>query len=383
MIADNSKVDRQVDEASLYSRKILLATVGLSPQVVTETAYALMMSDNSPFIPSEIVIISTTTGAKNAKEKLLGTANARISWLERLYREYSSSSLPTVDFVTVTSRAGIELDDIDSIESSAAFADKILETVREITNDDNSILYASIAGGRKTMSFYLGYALSVLGRDRDRLYHVLVAPPFESNPEFYFPTRDTQMPRDQKGLVRDNSDAIINLVNIPFVRLRYLDHKVISQSLGFEESIESLNKSYDHRLVIDVAGRKLQVGDTEIKLQPIDFAIYLVFVHSRCKGEESLSGPRGRYDKTWGQKILKECELMCPDKPYPYGLPKRTVKVLEEGVDAPYLVSHLSKIRHLLKRNLGTESHRYTIESKGKSSYRYCIEIKPQYIEII
>ena len=85
MIADNLKVDRQVDDTSRYSRKILLATVGLSPQVVTETAYALMMSDNSPFIPSEIVIISTTTGAKNAKEQLLGTANARISCPQMLH----------------------------------------------------------------------------------------------------------------------------------------------------------------------------------------------------------------------------------------------------------------------------------------------------------
>ena len=140
MIAGDLMDSRQVDDGSRYSRKILLATVGLSPQVVTETAYALMVSNDSPFIPSEIIIISTTTGAEQARERLLGTA-AGIPWLERLYREYSGSCSPTIDFVTVADHAGMELDDIDSPESSAAFADKILETVRRITDDDSSILY--------------------------------------------------------------------------------------------------------------------------------------------------------------------------------------------------------------------------------------------------
>ncbi len=382
MIAGDLMDSRQVDDGSRYSRKILLATVGLSPQVVTETAYALMVSNDSPFIPSEIIIISTTTGAEQARERLLGTA-AGIPWLERLYREYSGSCSPTIDFVTVADHAGMELDDIDSPESSAAFADKILETVRRITDDDSSILYASIAGGRKTMSFYLGYALSVLGRDRDRLYHVLVSPPFESHPEFYFPTRDAQILQDQQGLTLNTADTVINLVNIPFVRLRHIGtHKAMPPSVGFEESVERLNKIYDRRLVIEMAGRKLQVGDIEIKLQPIDFAIYLVFARSRLKGEESLAGPVGRHDKEWGKKILNECASMYPDQLYPYGLTDRTVKVLESGVDASYLVSHLSKIRSLLRRHLGAQSYSYRIESRGRSSCKYHIEIEPEYIEI-
>jgi CRISPR-associated protein (TIGR02584 family) len=32
----------------------------------------------------------------------------------------------------------------------------------------------SIAGGRKTMGFYAGYALSLYGRAQDRMSHVLV-----------------------------------------------------------------------------------------------------------------------------------------------------------------------------------------------------------------
>lgn len=383
MIRGDLTDTKQVDDVSRYSRKILLATVGLSPQVVTETAYALMTSSDTPFIPSEIIIISTTTGAEQARKKLLGTAGG-VPWLKRLYHEYAGLGPPTTDFVTVADHTGMELDDIDSPESSVAFADKILETVRRITDDDSSILYASIAGGRKTMSFYLGYALSVFGRDEDRLYHVLVSPPFESHPEFYFPTNEGQILQDEQGRTLNAADAIINLVDIPFIRLRHIDiNTAMPSSISFKESIEKLNKSFDRRLLIKIASHKLQAGDIEIELQQIDFAIYLVFARSRLGGEEALAGPVGRHDKEWGKKILDECAYMYPGQLYPYGLTDRTVKVLEHGVDASYLVSHLSKIRRVLRQCLGTQAYRYRIESMGRSSYKYRIEIEPEYIEII
>jgi CRISPR-associated protein (TIGR02584 family) len=59
--------------------------------------------------------------------------------------------------------------------------------VRELTADPDCAIHASIAGGRKTMGFYLGYALSLFGRPQDRLSHVLVSSPFESNQNFFYP----------------------------------------------------------------------------------------------------------------------------------------------------------------------------------------------------
>ena len=48
-------------------------------------------------------------------------------------------------------------------------------------------LHVSIAGGRKTMGFYVGYALSLFARDQDRLSHVLVPPSLESRQDFFYP----------------------------------------------------------------------------------------------------------------------------------------------------------------------------------------------------
>jgi CRISPR-associated protein (TIGR02584 family) len=76
------------------------------------------------------------------------------------------------------------LRDIRTDADNVAFADFITEQVREITADPATILHISIAGGRKTMGFYAGYALSLFGRAQDHLSHVLVSPSFESLKEF-------------------------------------------------------------------------------------------------------------------------------------------------------------------------------------------------------
>ena len=48
--------------------------------------------------------------------------------------------------------------------ADAFIADAITALVRALTADPGSAVHASIAGGRKTMGFYLGYALSLFGR---------------------------------------------------------------------------------------------------------------------------------------------------------------------------------------------------------------------------
>lgn len=90
---------------------------------------------------------------------------------------------------------GSELDDIVDEAGNHAAADQITRLLRELTRDPGNRLHVSLAGGRKTMGFYIGYALSLYARPQDRLSHVLVNPPFESHPEFFYPpttAADTQ-----------------------------------------------------------------------------------------------------------------------------------------------------------------------------------------------
>lgn len=59
------------DRPESYPRRILLAVTGLSPQIVTETVYALAIKQTPAFVPTEIHLITTGKGAEHARLNLL------------------------------------------------------------------------------------------------------------------------------------------------------------------------------------------------------------------------------------------------------------------------------------------------------------------------
>ncbi|MDX8402341.1 MAG: CRISPR-associated ring nuclease Csm6, partial [Mariprofundaceae bacterium] len=203
-----------------FPRRVLLSTAGLTPQVVTETLYALAVGGPRPFVPTEIHVFTTAEGADRVRLQLLSDDPG---WFHRLRDEYALPSIRfSMETVHVVQGEGAPLRDIHSPEENALMADAATSLVRELCADPNAAVHVSIAGGRKTMGYYLGYALSLFGRAQDRLSHVLVEPPFESHPEFFYPTRRkrviyTQAP-DRKPI--DTSEARVKLAEIPFVRLR-------------------------------------------------------------------------------------------------------------------------------------------------------------------
>ena len=55
-----------------FPRRILVAVTGLSPQIVTETLYALAVAPTTnAFIPTEMHLITTRSGAEKARLALL------------------------------------------------------------------------------------------------------------------------------------------------------------------------------------------------------------------------------------------------------------------------------------------------------------------------
>ncbi|MDS4070626.1 MAG: CRISPR-associated ring nuclease Csm6, partial [Candidatus Competibacter sp.] len=204
-----------------YPRRILLCVAGLSPQIVTETLYALTVTGEPRFVPTEIHLLTTAEGAERARLTLLGDEPG---WFHRMRGDHGLPAIRfTLDTIHILRAAdGRLLDDIREPADNEAIADAITAMVRELTADPDSAVHASIAGGRKTMGFYLGYALSLFGRPQDRLSHVLVSSPFESNPNFFYPAPVERVifatGPDQRPL--DASSATVTLAEIPFVRLR-------------------------------------------------------------------------------------------------------------------------------------------------------------------
>ena len=80
----NDALTARIHPAS-FPRRILVAVTGLSPQVVTETLYALALTQTPAFVPTEIHLITTLEGAKRARLALLSEAPGAFHTLCRDY----------------------------------------------------------------------------------------------------------------------------------------------------------------------------------------------------------------------------------------------------------------------------------------------------------
>ena len=218
---------------------------GLSPQIITETLYALAVKPTAgqqPWIPTEVHIITTQEGAEHAIELL----HPSTGWFHRLCEEYNLTgiSFDQNNIHVLQDPGGQPLTDIREIDDNENAADQITEIVRELTEDDDSTLHVSIAGGRKTMGFYLGYALSLYGRPQDEMSHVLVSPPFESLRDFFFPIDDGELIRaHENGKPLQRKDAVVTLASIPFVRMRSgLPEELRNGKSSFSETVEAVQR---------------------------------------------------------------------------------------------------------------------------------------------
>lgn len=374
----------QQHNESQRQRRILLAVTGLSPQVVTETLYALAVGQATPWIPDEIHLITTGHGAEQARLNLL---SSRPGWFHRIIRDYG---LPAIRFGEeyihpIHDRNGRVLNDIRNPEDNEVAADFITDRVRELTRDNGTTVYASIAGGRKTMGFYLGYAMSLYGRPQDRLSHVLVDTPFEGLPQFYYPTPYEAVihtTQDGKQKTLDARDAKVTLADIPFVRLREgMPARLLDGRSSFSESVAAAQRALQPaQLVIDIVGGQIQAGGVEILMSPADLAFYLMLARRAKNGD----GPLRYTDDGLAQHYLDEYALIVGRHS---GLmehaERRFLKAELEDVKA-WFEERMSKCKRALVSGLDAAAARpYLFQKYGpRGSTRYGLALPPEAIEI-
>jgi CRISPR-associated protein (TIGR02584 family) len=369
-----------VTDPARYPRRMLLAVTGLSPQIVTETLYALAV-ERRLWVPTEIRIITTRHGAEKAQQTLLSDDPG---WFHRLREDYC---LPAIAFGTKNIRVikgpgGEPLDDILDEADNAAVADFITEEVRDVTADPNASLHVSIAGGRKTMGFYVGYALSLFGRAQDRLSHVLVSPPFESLKEFFYPAPRARLIRDANGLELDAKDARVHLGEIPFVRLRDgLPERILEGRAHFSKAVAEAQKALPPlALYLDPETRTVTVGGGTIALKPAEFAFYLMLARRR---KERLPG--AHWSDTHLQAEVLECYASVVS---PYS--GDYARFERAGMSKDSFNARKSHINAALLRKLGKRlAEPYLVEAlqpptgKGRSRLRpYGLRTPPEAITI-
>lgn len=245
---------------------VLLATTGESPQVVTETLFALHAEGRQ--WPDEIFLITTTLGRERACQGLLDGGH-----LDRLCDEIGRPR-PAFDpdhIRVIPDAHGTPVDDARSVADHEALADFIMAEVRRLTGFGSDAVttasvHASLAGGRKTMTFYLGYAMSLFGRRQDMLSHVLVSKGFESHPRFWYPSANQQPLQGRDGQPLVPSHAEVTLAPIPFVRHRhFLPHDLPGgSSIRFRDLVRLINLSElpeELHVRVDLPARRIVVTD--------------------------------------------------------------------------------------------------------------------------
>ncbi len=287
-----------------YPKRIVLAVTGLSPQVVTETLYALAVCQSPPFVPTEVHLITTSDGAERARLTLLSRDPG---WFHRLCREYRLTGIDfrPDDIHVLRDDAGAALIDIRTPTDNEYAADFITERVRLLTQDPAAALHVSIAGGRKTMGFYLGYALSLYGRPQDRLSHALVSAPFESHSDFFYPTRKSRViyASDKTQTPLDTRNATVTLAEIPFVRMRDgVADELLQSTARFSDVVADAQKALPPvALVLDPSSQSITAGGETINLKPAEFAFYWMLAE-RCRD--------GRPGLHWSEDDLRD-ELLA------------------------------------------------------------------------
>lgn len=369
----------------MKNKNVLLATIGTSPQVVTESLYALAR-DNAAW-PDAVFLITTSVG----KNKLL-----QLDFVQHLQRLCDELQRPVPAFdeahILVTpDAAGAAVEDARSLADHQALANFIMTQVRNCTSDPSVCLHASLAGGRKTMTFYIGYAMSLFGRHKDTLSHVLVSDGYEGNPNFWYPTQHEAYRHIQtrEGLTLDAQAAEVTLAPIPFIRHRHnLPHVLLQagETVNFAELVQLINlgeNPQEIQLEIHPADRSITLSDgrttmLSFELTLLDFAYYLMMARATVDGESDFLRPnKSKPDKGLSATLLEHLMPLCGLRQshnlrqdlealsawndMRNQLRNRSIESLQEGMTESWFDSRLSSLKNTFEQKLPLSMVRWVL----------------------
>lgn len=289
-------------------KTVLISTLGASPQVVTETLWALMNPEltetkrppDERRVPFRVHMIATAFIAEREDE-----IRERIV---ELYRQ-GGHPPPGGDDVlldVVEDDSGAPIPDIRTARDNEFFSRRIADTVRGYARDESLRIHLSLAGGRKTMSSYALSAAMFFCRPHDEVSHVLANPPeLEGHPEFWWPGQPVgEVARRARGGGPETrvstaiGSASVDLVPVPFAPLSPLLPAGASEKAADLESIARWIRSYQSyrqggRLVLDFKALTLAIGEEPTaNLTEKEFTLYALLALAR-KGDWPGAGPGG------------------------------------------------------------------------------------------
>lgn len=359
-------------------RTILVAGMGTSPAVLTETVWALCHR-KEPVVPDEIVVLITKSGWERLCSELLsGEKSVWQQMLSALRSEKINIEGKLIFGETsirvIPDAQGNGAWDLRSGDDNLRAADFMLRELRQYTESSDTIVLASIAGGRKTMSALLFSCMSLLGREDDKVFHVLLPPEFEGGvePPMYYPVKGVTYTSLRTGKKYKSEKCQSELFEVPFVRMRgWYQEKFKTIPPSYRTLVEKVQSTAPKAVVypqieIDAGLGTVKLDGRLVALSKTNFAaLYLIAkgcqmkdLHSKLvelhnshsdkridwldtfrEGSrfassddiDDLSKTLSELRKKFQTAGFDEVETLIPQRGKPVMFPKRRIKLLLKG----------------------------------------------------
>lgn len=368
------------------TRRILLCVSGMSPAIITETLYALHQQ-NPPFVPDEVHVVTTQTGYQRVQTDLLDPDKGHF---HRFMRDYLPGQTIRFDDSTIhriTLRKpkaapernpfgqlmrhvdlpdpALDLEeeqpeDIVTEAESRAAGDTIYRVMHQLKAEPGTVLHTSVAGGRKSMTFYIGHAFSLLAGPQDKLSHVLVSEPYERTKGFFYPTPQPCMlpvgTDKAAGMKVDAAQAQVTLAELSVLRLGALfsEHWPAKARQSFDVAVRLAQDTLvapEIQVVMDDNDEgHLKVSGEDIKLSAKQFAVFAVFALARHHAHELPDKGALRLDDL-SDAFWSELAETLPEGRF--------------GIDMKFS-NVLSKIKKELQTHIGPVAKHFEIDVVGQ-----------------
>jgi CRISPR-associated protein (TIGR02584 family) len=291
----------------------------MSPAVLTETVWALA-HENPPLLPARVIVVTTAQGRQEIERQLfspLPRFGGQTAWEAlraalvakghdlsgRLRFGTTADDVRVITVADGPSQRTRELSDLRIPADNEAAADFLLEQLRSLVENPDTQLVASLAGGRKTMGALLYACFTLVGRDDDRLTHVLVNEPFDQLREFFFPAQPGGSIQDRAGARHRPQAARIELADVPFVALRHLFRREFGRSAGsFLRLVESCRAEVRERvgesirLTLERSRPEGNVNGRRLTLPPREHLLLLFLAGRARAGQPAFPSQKDAVD---------------------------------------------------------------------------------------
>lgn len=371
------------------SRNILFLVTGMTPQIITETIWALAC-DNSlaeTWTPDEVHVLSTQDGLNQIRKRLF--EDGVFAQFKQDYPQLANVQFdPITNLHVIADENGKALIDLKTPEDNEKSADIICQKIKEFTDMPDTSVQVSIAGGRKTMGFYAGYALSLYGRAQDSLSHVLVEEKFERAVNFFYPTPNEHLVSDRDEKVVGNAqEAQVWLANIPFVRMRdaILPKHQLKKDLSFSDVVQQINASFeDITLELHTFSRKAIINDQFVisDLPPREWALLHWFADRRKNDKGGIIAPSKNSNEKSSNDGQDEYIQTLTEDFFDYYYDHKNNENLEVSVDKKFFQGAKSRLQTALKDAMGIELAAKLDITQSSKRAPFQLNISPENITI-